>query len=77
VCQQHIPRGKEEKRHTAAQMAEAEDAGHHSSLSLCPSQPVIFVVVPAASHPRISEADVTTKVVLTDLIAMRRVEVDY
>jgi hypothetical protein len=77
VCVSSISQEEKEKGRTAAQMAEAEDAGHRSSLSLCSSQPVISVVIPAASHPRIVEADVMTKVVLTDLIARRRVEVDY
>ena len=70
-------RTKEEKGRTAAQIAEAEDAGHCSSLSLCSSQLVIFVVVPATSHPRIGEADEMTKVVPTELIARRRAEADY
>ena len=78
VCVRAYPmRRKEEKGRTAAQIAEADDAGHRSSLSLCSSKLVIFVVVPAASRPQIGEADAMTKVVLANLMARRRAEVDY
>jgi hypothetical protein len=69
-------RTNEEKGRTAAQIAEAGDAGHRASLSLCSSQLIVFVVVPAASHPWIEEADGITKALLTDLVDRRRVEID-